>query len=67
MLGSRIKELRERRGWKRAQLAKACELAPSTIHRIETDKERPTVDTALKIAAALGVPLHDLFQARITL
>jgi len=66
MLGFRIKELRERRGWKRSQLAKACRVAPSTIHRIESDKARPTVDTALKIAAALGVPFHDLIQARIT-
>ena len=33
---------------------------------IESDKARPTVDTALKIAAALGVPFHDLIQARIT-
>ena len=58
-----IRVIRERRGLTQEELAKLCELPRPHISSIERGEYRPRVDTAQKIATALGVTLDDLFAA----
>ena len=57
-----IKELRERRGWSQARLAREAEMHPSTICSIERGRLRPYPGQAAKIAEALGVPVGSLAE-----
>lgn len=63
-LPNRVRELRLERGWTQDELAERAQVNPGQVSRIETGK-RPTmlVTTALRFAAAFGVPLDDLYRA----
>jgi len=51
----RIKELRERRGWSQAELARRAGLNNSVVHRAEHGQTAMTLVTLEKLAKALGV------------
>jgi transcriptional regulator with XRE-family HTH domain len=53
-IGARIKELRERKGWSQAALARAAGVTQSVIAKLESDPTRKTHVLA-EIARALGV------------
>lgn len=61
-LGKLIKALRENAELTQEQLAKKAGVNHSYISLLETGQRMPTVKTADKIAAALGVTLADLFR-----
>jgi transcriptional regulator with XRE-family HTH domain len=61
-IGTRLKALREERGIRQKDLAEKCDLTPSLISQIESNKLTPSVNTLGRIAGALGVPIGQLFE-----
>ena len=56
-----IKKLRKQRGLSQDKLSKLADISHNTIIKIESGAiQSPTMDTAQKIAKALGVSLDDL-------
>lgn len=59
----RIKELRERRGWSQAELARRAGVAQPIVNRLERGKTRtPSLDNLEKLADALGVSPRALLK-----
>ena len=61
-VGQRIKKLRSIFKLSQEQVAERCGLSNETISRVERGVQGATLDNYSKIARALGVPLHDLFD-----
>ncbi len=60
-----IKDFRTRKKLKQSDLAKAAGITVTSYQRIEYGTQRPSLDTALKIADALGVQdLRELWTVR---
>jgi transcriptional regulator with XRE-family HTH domain len=62
--GSRIKQLRLDRGLTLQQLAKRCELAASTISKVEQNQISPTYENVLRLADGLKVDVAELFSPK---
>lgn len=58
---SRVRELRERRGWSQGELAEQLEVSRQTINAIETGKYDPSLPLAFRIARLFGKPLEHIF------
>ena len=58
---SRVRELREARGWSQAQLGERLEVSRQTINAIETGKYDPSLPLAFRIARAFGEPIESIF------
>jgi XRE family transcriptional regulator, regulator of sulfur utilization len=65
-LGRRLREVREAKGMTRANLAFAADISEPSIARIELYGQQPKLDTIVRLAAALGVPVTDLLVAEST-
>ncbi len=61
-LGKRILAARLRRGLSQRLVARRSGLDPGYLSRIEHAKIRPSIEMGMRIAAALGVPLGELFE-----
>lgn len=61
-VGKRIVHLREKKGWKQVDLARACEKDKQNIERIESGNTNPTLYTLYEVATALEVQLGELFK-----
>jgi transcriptional regulator with XRE-family HTH domain len=59
--GSKIKKLRQERGWSQEQLASVAGLDPRTIQRVEKDLTRGG-EALMAIASAFGLTVADLGQ-----
>jgi len=60
-LARNLRRLREERGLSQDRLSKLADVSHNTVIKIETGAiQSPTVDTAQKIARALGVTLDQL-------
>jgi transcriptional regulator with XRE-family HTH domain len=62
-VGSKIKELRERRGMTQSSLAEAAELTSDEVSRIERGVREPRFGTLERLAAALNVAAGELFSS----
>lgn len=62
--GQRVRELRSRKGLSQEDLALACDLDRSYIGGIERGERNVSLVNIQKIAAALRVPIKELFQPR---
>lgn len=64
ILAEKITELRTEKGWSQTELAKRANIAQSHISYIEKDKrnKRPSFDTLVKLARALGVSVEELVE-----
>lgn len=62
-LGKKIRELRQKKGWSLAELAKHSGVALSSLSRMETGKMTGTLESHLDVAKALGVRLMELYAA----
>ena len=60
LLGTRVRKLREDRGWTQEELAQAIAIEPATLSRYETAKKAFPLDVLRRIAASLRVPLGHL-------
>ena len=54
-VGSRVRELREERGYSREGLAESADISVKFLYEIETDKKGFSAHTLMKLAEALGV------------
>lgn len=61
-IGERVHTVRRRRGFTMQELADRCDVAKSTVVRVENEDVTPSVVTAKKLADALGVSLADLLD-----
>lgn len=59
-IAGRVRELRERLSWTQETLATVAGVATITVRQIETEKRKPALDTAAKLARALGVAIEEL-------
>jgi transcriptional regulator with XRE-family HTH domain len=63
-IGTRLLQLRNQKGLSQRQLSQRCGLASSYLSRIENRRLEPRPRTLRRIAAALGVPVSELFEER---
>ena len=62
-LSSRLRRLREAKGWTQRRLAEAVGVAPQTIGHLETGHVgAPKARTLLRLAEALGVDFKELLE-----
>jgi len=62
-IAKNIKKLRKQRALSQDKLSKLADISHNTIIKIESGAiQSPTIDTAHKIAKALGVSLDDLIR-----
>lgn len=64
-LGSRLKELRTRRGLSQTELAKLVGVTPSTISQVESNSIYPSLPALLKMAEVMTVDINSFFHERI--
>ncbi|HYO59766.1 helix-turn-helix domain-containing protein [Archangium sp.] len=62
-LARRIRGLRERRGLTQEDFAARCGISVSFASLLERGERSPSYETLVQVAAALGVPLAEFFQA----
>lgn len=55
LLGRRIRELREGRGWSQERLAEAADLHENYISRLETGRQEPGVLVLLRLCLAFEI------------
>jgi transcriptional regulator with XRE-family HTH domain len=60
--GPRLQELRNAKGWTQQQLADAAGLAVGVVRKLERRENKPTWETALALADALGVSCEAFTQ-----
>ena len=63
-IGTRLLQIRNQKGLSQRQLSQRCGLASSYLSRIENRRLEPRPKTLRRIAAALGVPISELFEER---
>jgi transcriptional regulator with XRE-family HTH domain len=60
LFASRLRELRLARGMTQHELARLAGVAMTYVGRLENQESSPSIDTAQKLAVALGSTVHDL-------
>ncbi|NOK13666.1 helix-turn-helix domain-containing protein [Corallococcus exercitus] len=61
-LARRIRTLRERRGLTQEDFSARCDISVSFVSLLERGERNPSYDTLLQVAAALELPLWELFR-----
>jgi putative transcriptional regulator len=61
-VNSRIRELREGRGWSQGELAEHLEVSRQTVNAIETGKYDPSLPLAFRIARLFNKRIELIFQ-----
>ena len=64
LIGTHLREMRQRRGWTQAQLAERVEVSRQTINYVENGTYCPSTYLALRLARVLGVPFEELFYLK---
>ena len=64
LIGSRIKELRKKKGLSQEELSEKAEITPNYLSRIERGTENPTLDMFIGLANALDVEMWEIFDFR---
>ena len=60
-MDSRIRELREARGWSQGVLAERLAVSRQTVNAIETGKYDPSLPLAFRIAGLFGETIEAIF------
>jgi len=60
-LGTRIREIREELGITQERLAFKAKISPSFLSHIERGTKKASLETVKRLAAAIGVPIQNLF------
>lgn len=61
-IGTRIRQLRIKKGFSQEKLAELSDLNTSYIGQVERGEKNPSVDIVYRIASALEIPMPDLFK-----
>jgi transcriptional regulator with XRE-family HTH domain len=61
-IGTRIRAARLHANLTQERVALAAEIDRPSVVRIEQGQQSPTIDTLIRIADAIGIPLADLMQ-----
>ncbi|MDB5681889.1 MAG: transcriptional regulator [Sphingomonas bacterium] len=61
-LANNLRDERARLGWTQAELAERVGVSRKTINTVENGVFVPSTTLALKLAAAIGKPVEDLFH-----
>lgn len=61
-LGSRIIELRSKKGWNQSDLARECGKDRQAIEKLENGKVNPTLYSLYEISKALKLDLYQLLK-----
>ena len=59
---ARVKEAREKRGWKQEELASFVRERESVIHKIENGHMKPSLTLAAKLEKTLGITLVERYE-----
>jgi putative transcriptional regulator len=59
---SRVRELREKKGWSQGELAELLDVSRQTVNAIETEKYDPSLPLAFKIARLFGQRIETIFE-----
>ena len=62
MLGSRIKNIRNKKGLTQEQLSEKMEINPKYLSSIERGNENPTLNTLIKLSESLEVDSGEIFR-----
>lgn len=62
VLASRLRELRQQRGWSQEDLADACGLHRTYVGSIERAERNVGIDLLAKFALAFGITINDLLN-----
>lgn len=62
IIGMRIRLLRKERGWSQERLAELADLNASYVGKIERGEKNVTFKSLEKVAAALEIPIEELFR-----
>lgn len=58
-----IKELRNKKGWSQEKLAREADISYQTLIKIERGGiKNPKIETIIKLAEALSVPINELVK-----
>jgi putative transcriptional regulator len=60
-MDSRVRALREARGWSQGQLADQLDVSRQTVNAIETGKYDPSLPLAFRIARLFGESIESIF------
>jgi transcriptional regulator with XRE-family HTH domain len=61
-IGTRIADLRVKKGWNQSDLARACQKDRQAVEKLENGAVNATVYSLFEISAALEVPMDELFK-----
>lgn len=59
---SRVRELREKKGWSQGELAELLDVSRQTVNAIETEKYDPSLPLAFRIARLFGQRIESIFE-----
>ncbi|MGA2258121.1 MAG: helix-turn-helix transcriptional regulator, partial [Thermoguttaceae bacterium] len=62
VLCSRVRELRNKKGWTLEEMSAACAVSRSMLSEIERGRANPTLAVAYRIALAFGMSLGELVE-----
>lgn len=62
VLCSRVRELRNKKGWTLEEMSAACAVSRSMLSEIERGRANPTLAVAYRIALAFGISLGELVE-----
>ncbi|MFC1866526.1 helix-turn-helix domain-containing protein [Thermodesulfobacteriota bacterium] len=62
LLGRRIRALRNAKGWTQQELGSQADINYKFLGEVERGQQNPSFNTLVKVAAALGVELPELFR-----
>ncbi len=62
VLSSRVRQLRNKKGWTLEEMSSACAVSRSMLSEIERGRANPTLAVAYRIAQAFGMSLDELVE-----
>lgn len=61
LVGTRIRGFRKEQRLSQEELAEKCSLHPTYIGQLERGEKNPTIESVMKIANGLAIPIDQLF------
>ena len=62
LFGTRIKHVRESKGWTQEQMAEKMDISTNYLSSIERGTDNPTFDMLVKLSNALEIEMWELFD-----